>query len=56
MNECTNEKYYLRDINFWTVFKMNAMSDYHGFYLKTESLLLVDVFESLFIHASNITD
>ena len=29
----------------WNVFKMNTMGDYHDHYLKTDVLLLADVFE-----------
>ena len=29
------------------MFKMSAMGDYHGFYFKTDILLLADVFEGL---------
>ena len=29
------------------MFKMTAMGDYHGFYFKTDILLLADVFEGL---------
>ena len=32
-------------INFWNVFKMNSMGDYHYLQLKTDVLLLADVFE-----------
>ena len=39
------EKDYLHAINVWNVFKMNTMGDYHDLYLKTDILLLADVFE-----------
>ena len=39
------EKCYFKAINVWNVFKMNTMGDYHDLYLKTDVLLLVDVFE-----------
>ena len=32
-------------IGAWNVFKMNTMGDYHDLYLKTDALLLADVFE-----------
>ena len=44
-DECINEKDYLHAINIWNVFKMNTMDDYHDLYLKTNVLLLADVFE-----------
>ena len=37
-------------INIWNTFKMNAMDDYHDLCLKTDVLLLADVFE-MFIDA-----
>ena len=43
--ECICQKDYLRAINVWNLFKMNAMGDYHDLYLKTGVLLLTDVFE-----------
>ena len=33
--------------NIWNLFKMNTMGDYHDLYLKTDVLLLDDVFEKL---------
>ena len=44
-DECISEKDYLHATNVWNVFKMNAVGDYHDIYLKTEHLLLADVFE-----------
>ena len=38
-----NEKGYLKTVDIWNVFKMNTMGDY--LYLKTDVLLLADVFE-----------
>ena len=40
-----SEKDYLKADNIWNVFKMNTMGDYHDLYLKTDVLLLADVFE-----------
>ena len=35
----------MHDIDVWIMFKMNTMGDYHDLHLKTDVLLLVDVFE-----------
>ena len=43
--ECISEKDCKGAINVWNVFKMNAMGDYHDVYLKTDVLLLADVFD-----------
>ena len=40
-----SEKDYLKANNIWNVLKMNTMGDYHDLYLKTDVLLLADVFE-----------
>ena len=42
---CVTEKQYLKANNIWDVFKMNIMGDYHDLYLKTNALLLSDLFE-----------
>ena len=39
------KKDYLHAINIWNVFKINIMGDYHDLNLKTDGLLLGDVFE-----------
>ena len=44
-DEFINEKNYLHAINVWNMLKMNTMGDYQEFYLKTDVLLLADVFE-----------
>ena len=44
-DEYISEKDYLTSIDVWNVFKMNTMGDYHDLYLKTDVLLLADVFE-----------
>ena len=44
-DKCISEKDYLKANNIWNVFKMNTMGDYYEFYLKTDVLLLADVFE-----------
>ena len=36
---------YLHAINFWNMFKINTVSDYHDICLKTDVVLLADVFE-----------
>ena len=43
--ECISEKDCLHAINVWIMLKMNTMSHYHDFYLKTYVLLLADAFE-----------
>ena len=43
-NECINKEKYLHTNNFWNMFKMNRMGDYHDLYMKTDVLLLADVF------------
>ena len=44
-DKCISEKYYLKANNIWNVFKMNTVGDYHDLYLKTDALLLSDVFD-----------
>ena len=40
-DRCISEK----AVNVWNVFKMNTKGDYHDLYLKTDVLLLADVFQ-----------
>ena len=40
-----SEKDYSRTIAVWNVFKMNTIGDYYDPFLKTDTLLLADVFE-----------
>ena len=42
---CISKKDYFKAVDIWNVFKMNTMGDYHDLYLKTDVLLLADVFE-----------
>ena len=40
-----SDKEYERAINVWEVYKIKTLGEYHDLYLKTDVLLLVDVFE-----------
>ena len=44
-DRCISEKDYFKAINVWNVFKMNTIGGHHDLYLKTDVLLLADVFE-----------
>ena len=44
-NECISEKDYSHVIDVWKVFKTNTIGDYHELFLKTDVLLLANVFE-----------
>ena len=44
-DECISEKDYLKPVDVWNVFKINSIGDYHDLCLKTDVLLLADVFE-----------
>ena len=43
--EYISTKDYLRTNNVWSMLEMNTISDYHDLSLKTDVLLLADVFE-----------
>ena len=53
-DECISEKDYQRAKNVWNVFKMNSMGEYHRLHLKTDVLLLTDMFQK-FIKTCLIT-
>ena len=44
-DECISKKDYQRANYVWNAFKRKTMSDYHDLYLKTDVLLLTNVFE-----------
>ena len=58
-DKCISEKNYLKANNIWNVFKMKTMGDYLDLYLKTDVLVLADVFdvfENLLVHVWIIMD
>ena len=48
-DKCISEKDYLKPNNIWNVFRTNTVGDYYDLYLNTHVLLLVDVFEKIFL-------
>ena len=44
-DECISENDYSHAINAWNTFKMNTVGDCYDIYIKTDVLLLADVFE-----------
>ena len=53
-NECISKKIYLHANNVWNMFKMNIMADCHHLFLKTDVLLLANVFGKFISHAENV--
>ena len=44
-DKCISKDEYDRAINIWNVLKIKTLDEYHDLYLKTDVLLLADVFQ-----------
>ena len=45
-NSNIKQKEYVHAKNVWNKFNMKTFDDYHDIYLKTDALLLADIFEN----------
>ena len=50
------DKNYRHAQNVWNTFNLESMGHYHDYYLKSDILLLVDVFEKFARHVLGITN
>ena len=46
LQEATSEEYFAHAMNVWTSFDMKTFGEYHDLYLKTDTLILCNVFEN----------